>query len=252
MGEELQAVVADLMANIKVEPAKPLQVVTGIVGDYCVRTVTGRCGAGCDGGFTRTERGVYEVVIPCRECGPIMSAARRYNTARFPAEFARLREEWRYHPTLDACEAVAGDVAAGRGRVWYGPTGTGKTWTAAAVGLALVERMPVRWLHWPSFVASLKDECGGGGQLGAVIASRVGSPGVLIVDELCGRSTDFEGEIVERVIGTRAESSPLIVTTNLTQEKARDYVGDRVWSRLGRACRVAEFGGIDRRAAKSG
>ena len=252
MVEELQAVVADLMASVKVEPSKPLQVVTGEVAGLSVRTVTGRCGAGCDGGFTRTERGGYEVVSPCRECGPIMSAARRFNAARFPAFCGGLRAGWRYHPTLDACEAVAGDVAAGRGRVWYGPTGTGKTWTAAAVGLALVERMPVRWLHWPSFVASLKDECGGGGQLGAVIAARVGSSGVLIVDELCGRSTDFEGEIVERVIGTRAESSPLIVTTNLTQEKARDYVGDRVWSRLGRACRVAEFGGIDRRTTKSG
>lgn len=252
MVEELQAVVADLMATIKVEQPKPLQVVTGEVAGLSVRTVTGRCSAGCDGGFTRTERGGYEVVSPCRECGPIMAAARRYNAARFPAEFSRLREEWRYQPTLDACEAVAGDVAAGRGRVWYGQTGTGKTWTAAAVGLALVERMPVRWLHWPSFVASLKDECRGGGQLGQVIASRVGPSGILIVDELCGRSTDFEGEIVERVIGARAESNPLIVTTNLTVEKARDYVGDRVWSRLGRACRVAEFGGIDRRAAKSG
>ena len=132
-------------------------------------------------------------------------------------------------------------------RLWHGENGVGKSWRAAAVALALVESVSVRWVHWPSMMARLKDEVAGGGQLGALVAKLIGSPRILVVDELTGRRTEFEAETAERIIGPRAESGAVVITSNMRADDCRGYVGDRVWSRLGASCRIGEVGGVDRR-----
>ena len=177
----------------------------------------------------------------------VAAQAQRFTAARFPAWTLRVRREWTGTVSLGDIDRVAADVAGGRGRVWHGQNGVGKSWTAAAVALSLVESVSVRWLHWPTMVARMKDEVAGGGQLGPLVVKLVGIPRILIVDELAGRRTEFEAELAERIIGPRAESGAVVITTNMTADDCRAYVGDRVWSRLGASCRIGEVGGVDRR-----
>jgi len=247
---ELQAICADLMSCVRPVDIEPLTVHDDVVDGVLVRTLRGRCAAGCVKGWVIVQHeGGYEVTRPCGTCASIADGARRFSAARFPLWVGRVRAEWSGVVTIGDMHRVSGDIANGRGRLWYGPPGTGKSYMAAAVGLDLVESTSVRWLHWPSFVARCKDEVAGDGRLGAVVTKLVGSPRVLIVDELAGRRTDFEAELAERIIGARAESGAIVATTNMSPEHCRAYLGDRVWSRLGASCRVAEIGGADRRRA---
>lgn len=249
MVAELQSVVADLMASIR--PAvdvEPMRVVDEEIDGLAVRRVVGRCVAGCSRGWVIEARpGGYEVVRPCGECAAVASRAQRFTAARFPAWALRVRREWSDSVSLADIDRVAADVAGGRGRLWHGQNGVGKSWRAAAVALALVESVSVRWVHWPSMMSRLKDEVAGGGQLGALVAKLIGSPRILVVDELTGRRTEFEAETAERIIGPRAESGAVVITSNMKADDCRAYVGDRVWSRLGASCRIGEVGGVDRR-----
>jgi hypothetical protein len=248
MVAELQSVVADLMASIRPVEHEPMRVVEDVCEDLAVRRVVGRCPAGCIRGWVVEERpGGYEVTRPCGTCAAVASQAQRFTAARFPAWALRVRREWTGSVSLGDIDRVAADVAGGRGRVWHGQNGVGKSWTAAAVALSLVESVSVRWLHWPTMVARMKDEVAGGGQLGPLVVKLVGTPRILVVDELAGRRTEFEAELAERIIGPRAESGAVVITTNMTADHCRGYVGDRVWSRLGASCRIGEMGGSDRR-----
>lgn len=251
MVAELQSVVADLMAAIRpVADVEPMRVIDEEVDGLAVRRVVGRCAAGCSRGWAVEHRpGGYEVVRPCGTCAAVAAQAQRFTAARLPAWALRVRREWTGTVSLGDIDRVAADVAGGRGRVWHGPNGVGKSWTAAAVALSLVESVSVRWLHWPTVVARLKDEVAGGGQLGPLTTKVVGTPRILVVDELAGRRTEFEAELAERIIGARAESGAVIITTNMGADHCRGYVGDRVWSRLGASCRIGEMGGSDRRRA---
>lgn len=252
MVAELQSVVADLMAAIRpVADAEPMRVIDEEVDGLAVRRVVGRCAAGCSRGWVVESRpGGYEVVRPCGTCAAVAAQAQRFTAARFPAWALRVRREWTGTVSLGDIDRVAADVAGGRGRVWHGQNGVGKSWTAAAVALSLVESVSVRWLHWPTMVARMKDEVAGGGQLGPLVVKLVGTPRILIVDELAGRRTEFEAELAERIIGPRAESGAVVITTNMGADHCRGYVGDRVWSRLGASCRIGEMGGSDRRRSE--
>lgn len=248
MVTELQSVVADLMASIRPADPEPMRVVEDVCDGLAVRRVVGRCEAGCCRGWAVEHRpGGYEVVRPCGVCAAVAAQAQRFTAARLPTWTLRVRREWTGTVSLGDIDRVAADVAGGRGRVWHGPNGVGKSWTAAAVALSLVESVSVRWLHWPTVVSRMKDEVAGGGQLGPLVTKLVGTPRILVVDELAGRRTEFEAELAERIIGPRAESGAVVITTNMTADHCRGYVGDRVWSRLGASCRIGEVGGVDRR-----
>lgn len=250
MLQELQSVCSDLMARVRPVDVEPLATRDAVVDGLIVRTVHGRCSAGCAKGWVIEQHvGGYEVVRPCGACAGVADQARRFTAARFPAWVGRVRGEWSGSISIGDVHRVSADIAGGRGRLWYGSPGTGKSYMAAAVALDIVESSSVRWLHWPTFVARCKDEIAGDGHLGAVVSKLVGTPRILVVDELAGRRTDFEGELAERIIGARAESGAVVITTNMSPESCRAYLGDRVWSRLGASCRVGEIGGADRRRA---
>lgn len=254
--DEIQAIAADIMAAAKSAHPRPPFVVTDeqTPDDLAIRRVDGRCSAGCAHGWRFVEVDGYVRTEACPECHRVRTLADRFNAAGFPAWVHRVRREWReaVSPYAGARE-LATRLIAGRdiGRTYHGGTGGGKSWRAAAVALECIDAgASVKWLNWPRFMGGLKDRISSRESIGDVIARPI-LASVLIVDELGleDRGTQFGAEVGERLIGQRAEAQrPMIVTTNKSPDVLRDYLGDRVWSRLA-PYRVTEVTGRDLRGA---
>ncbi len=140
----------------------------------------------------------------------------------------------------------------GKGLIFYGNIGTGKTFLAASVVNALVDRgYPCLMTDFPRLektLSSLRD--GRQSYLDGLERYKL-----LVIDDLAReRDTGYMSEIVEDVINTRYQSGlPLIVTTNLTAEdikNPKDISKRRPYSRLLEMCLPLELTGDDRRREK--
>lgn len=228
----------------------------GTPGDYARHSIAGRCDRGCSGGWRvieATEPGGYSRTAPC-SCLAVRQTATRLDAARMMAWSLRVRPEWvpGEGPTLAGAVQLAGRIGRGEpGRVWHGETGTGKSWRAAALALAAVDAgTTVRWVHWPSLMESLKWAIGKGGDMEA-IRRPLEVCRLLIVDEVGqGDMTPFAQTQVDAIVGARAESGACIcATTNMKPDDAREYLGDRTWSRLLTVATLSEVKGPSLRAA---
>lgn len=178
----------------------------------------------------------------------------RFSSARFEA-FRTTAENAR---VLKLCRRYADrfDEMAekGQGLVFWGPAGTGKSFAAACIANALLDRgVPVIMTSFVKLLAALQDG-GSGGEQG--IVSRLNRAKLAVFDDLgAERSTDYALEKVYSIVdGRYRKKLPMILTTNLTLDSMRTerdtrYV--RIYDRIFESCYAVQFEGPSWRRRES-
>lgn len=137
----------------------------------------------------------------------------------------------------------------GKGLVFYGDVGTGKTYTAACIANKLIsEGVPVLMTNFTRIINRLQGSFEGRQEY----LDSLNEYDLLIIDDLAAeRNTDFVNEIVYTVIDARYRAKkPLIVTTNIDLEKMMnetEITRKRIYSRVLELCHPIEVKGDDRR-----
>ena len=139
----------------------------------------------------------------------------------------------------------------GKGLIFYGGVGTGKTFLAAAIANALID------MGYPCLVTNfsrLSNTIFGMEKKQEYIDS-LNRFDLIVIDDLAAeRDTDFMNEMVTNIIDSRYRAGlPLIVTTNLPFSElaySSDQKKQRVYSRLMEMCIPVEIKGADRRKTK--
>ena len=141
---------------------------------------------------------------------------------------------------------------SGKGLLFYGKTGTGKTFAAACIVNALIDK------GYPCMVTSLSrviNTISGMYDGKQEYIDGLNRFTLIVFDDLATEAdTAYRNEIVYNIIDSRYRSGlPFIVTTNLTGEElksAGDISKQRIYSRLFERCLPVEVAGSDRRRAK--
>lgn len=138
----------------------------------------------------------------------------------------------------------------GSGLVFWGNTGTGKSFTALCIANALIDRsIPVHFFSSVDVVFDLMDR-----EKRESILKTVSEVPLLIIDDIgAERDTEFSKEQVCRIIDMRCESGkPLICTTNYSideMKEAKDRTSARMFDRLLSVCVPVRVVGESRRKA---
>ena len=140
----------------------------------------------------------------------------------------------------------------GKGLLFYGTVGTGKTFISACIANALIER------GHPCLVtnfARLTNTLSGMYEGKQEYLDSLNKFDLIVIDDLASeRDTEYMGEIVQNIIDSRYRSGkPLIITTNLTGQELKNPTEirkQRVYSRLLEMCVPVEVTGKDRRKEK--
>lgn len=141
----------------------------------------------------------------------------------------------------------------GKGLLFYGTVGSGKTFLAACIANALIDK------GYPCMVtnfARLTNTIGGTFDKKQQYLDSLDKFDLLVIDDLAAeRDTEFMGEMVFNIIDARYRSGkPLIVTTNLSareMKEAGDVRRQRVFSRVQEMCVPVKVVGVDRRKGRS-
>ena len=155
--------------------------------------------------------------------------------------------------TMRKCKAFVehwGEIyAQNMGLLMTGPVGTGKTFAAACVANALIERgVPVLMTSVPVILGTSKYD------LNEVIR-QAQEYDLIIVDDLgAERDTDYSLEIMFQFVDARYRSGkPMIVTTNLSPQEMRKTTSlalSRIYDRVLEMCLPMVFTGGSRRAER--
>jgi DNA replication protein DnaC len=138
----------------------------------------------------------------------------------------------------------------GRGVVLYGPVGTGKTFAAACVANALVDKgravLMTSFTRINNILSAERNK--------QEYLDELGRYDLIVIDDLGTERDDAQGrmaELVFTVIDARyRQHKPLIITTNLTADElkyAAEVKYQRIYSRLYEMCAFMEVKGTDRR-----
>lgn len=137
----------------------------------------------------------------------------------------------------------------GKGLLLFGSVGTGKTYLAACVANALIDKgIPCLVTNFARIANEVQGKFDGRQQY----YDNLNSFPLLVIDDLSAeRKTEYMQEIVFNVIDSRYRAKlPIIITTNLTREelqKPADLTNQRIFSRLFEMCTPIEVTGNDRR-----
>lgn len=140
----------------------------------------------------------------------------------------------------------------GKGLILFGPVGTGKTFAAACIANAVIDK------GYPVLLTSfsrIADTVWGMGEGKQDYYDSFNRYPLLILDDLAAeRKTEYMQEIVFKVVDSRDRAGlPTIITTNLTAEQIKnpaDLSYQRTFSRLLKMCLPVKVEGKDRRAEK--
>lgn len=139
----------------------------------------------------------------------------------------------------------------GKGLLLYGTVGTGKSYFAACVANALLDRgYPVYMRNFIEIASALSETWDKQGYYDSLNRFPL-----LILDDLAAeRKTEYMSEIVYNVIDARSRAGlPLIITSNLTGAELQnpsDMAYKRAFSRIYEMCIPVKVEGKDRRAEK--
>lgn len=137
--------------------------------------------------------------------------------------------------------------SSGAGLLFWGNTGTGKTFTAACIANALIDKgIPVMMTSFPRILNSGFDK--------SEIVENLRNYPLLVLDDLgVERSSEYAMETVYYIVDERYKSGlPLIVTTNLVINKLRnpqDMTHRRIYERILEMCTPVLFSGESKRKA---
>lgn len=137
----------------------------------------------------------------------------------------------------------------GKGLLLYGDVGRGKTYAAACVANAVLDKgYSVFMTDFVSIASAASEEWNK-----QAYYNSLNNFSLLIIDDLnAERKTEYMQEIVKAVINTRYNAGlPIIITTNLTGEELQspsDMDYKRIFSRLYEMCIPVKVEGKDRRA----
>ena len=140
-----------------------------------------------------------------------------------------------------------------QGLLFYGDVGTGKTFTAACIANALLDRkIPV---VMTSFV-KLLDAVGGFNEDGGKLIARLNRAKLVIIDDLgAERGTDYGLEKVYDIVDSRYRAKlPMLLTTNLElteMKNTADRRYRRIYDRIFEVCYPVEFAGPSFRKAEA-
>lgn len=140
----------------------------------------------------------------------------------------------------------------GTGLLLYGGVGTGKTFAAACIANALIDKgIPVLMTSFPRIANTVQGMTTGRQEYYDSFNDYI----LLIIDDLSAeRKTEYMQEIVNSVIDTRYNSGlPMIITSNITAQELKnpvDTTSERIFSRLLEKCHPIEIKGTDRRRQK--
>ena len=129
---------------------------------------------------------------------------------------------------VDAWERVRKD---GVGLLFYGPPGGGKTFAAACIANALIDKaVPVMMTSFPKILAAAFDDR-------AEMIGQLGRYPLLVIDDLgVERESEYALEQIYTVVDERVKSGkPMIITTNLALsdiQQPRDMAHARVYGRI--------------------
>lgn len=139
----------------------------------------------------------------------------------------------------------------GQGLLFYGPVGTGKSWTAACIANALLNRgVSVVMTSLNEILKMISD----GTKNEETILQTLNRARLLILDDLgTERSTSFALEKVYNVIDGRVRAGkPMILTTNLTLTEItapQDIAYKRIYDRVISVCYPVQISGSSFRMA---
>lgn len=140
----------------------------------------------------------------------------------------------------------------GKGLLLYGSVGSGKSFSAACIVNALIDKgYPCAMTNF----ARLSNTLSGMFEGRQEYIDSLNRCALLVIDDLASeRDTEYMGEIVQMVIDSRYRAGlPLIITTNLTAQELKNPAEmrkQRIYSRLFEMCVPVECSGRDRRKEK--
>ena len=134
--------------------------------------------------------------------------------------------------------------AAGKGILYFGDVGTGKSFAAACIVNALIDKGCRAKMTSPSAILAAAKKWDGTEDWAAY--------DLLVLDDLMAeRETTYAQEVIQQVVEARyLARKPLIVTSNLTAEELKNPVDirrARMFSRMLELCIPLEIKGSDRR-----
>lgn len=147
------------------------------------------------------------------------------------------------------CEKFEDFKADGKGLIFHGGVGTGKTFTAACIANELISNgIPVYMTNFANIVNALQSNYNGRQQY----LEQLNKNDLLIIDDLAAeRNTEYMNEIVYNVIDARYRLNlPLIVTTNISMQEMMNVTEisrQRIYSRVLEMCHPVAVTGTDRR-----
>lgn len=153
---------------------------------------------------------------------------------------------------LSYVERFANMLEGGKGVIFYGAVGTGKTFISACIANALIDK------GYPCMVtnfARLVNTISGMYEGKQKYIDGLNDFDLLVIDDLAAeRDTEYMNETVQNIIDSRYRlGKPLIVTTNLTEYELKnptDIKKQRTYNRLLEMCILIEVNGPDRRRKK--
>ena len=137
----------------------------------------------------------------------------------------------------------------GKGLVFYGGVGTGKTFIASCIANALMDKwVPCLVTNFARLTNTLQGMYEGKQEY----IDSLNKYDLLVIDDLASeRDTEYMNEIVYNIVDARYRSGkPMIVTTNLSLEELKnpdDIRKKRIYSRIVEMCVPIPVGGKDRR-----
>ena len=213
-----------------------------------------------------------KMVVPCAcRCTREQDAARREEAERRRAEYERSRrrcecfgedlkkagytfaaDDRRLAKVSDAARGYANDFAEqrkrGKGLLFLGTVGTGKTFYACCIANAVID---AGYSAIVTNFAEIANDLQATFDKGSV-HNRLLRTDLLVLDDLAAeRDTSFMQEIVFQVIEERsAAGKPMILTSNLSPQEflhPAELSRSRVFSRVAEVCTIVSVTGTDRR-----